>query len=100
MNLYVIRRPSAWASDAELEIVAARSARIGNEEMPDLVRWIRSYVVAEADGRLGTFCIYEAANEDAIRDHAARVCMPGDAIWPVKASVVVRPDPVAEAAAA
>ena len=100
MDLYVIRRPSAWASDAELETVAARSARIGSEEMAHLVRWIRSYVVTEADGRLGTFCIYEATSEDAIRNHAARVGMPGDAIWPVKATVVIRPDPAAAAAAA
>jgi len=100
MQLYVIRRPSAWASDAELEVVAARSARIGNEDMPHLVRWIRSYVVAEADGRLGTFCIYEAASEGAIREHADRVGMPGDAIWPVKATVVVRPDPAERANAA
>jgi hypothetical protein len=98
MNLYVIRRPSAWASDAELEQVAARSATIGNGEMAHLVRWIRSYVVTESDGRLGTFCIYEAQSEDAIRDHAARVGMPGDAIWPVAATVVVRPDPAQAAA--
>jgi hypothetical protein len=99
MNLYVIRRPSAWASDAELEQVAARSATIGNGEMAHLVRWIRSYVVTESDGRLGSFCIYEAQSEDAIRDHAARVGMPGDAIWPVAATVVVRPDPAQAAAA-
>jgi hypothetical protein len=99
MNLYVIRRPSAWENDAELEKVAARSARIGNDEMAHLVRWIRSYVVTEADGRLGTFCIYEAKSEDAIRDHAARVGMPGDAIWPVAATVVIRPDPAQAKAA-
>ena len=60
MDLYVIRRPSAWANLPELEAAGAKSAKIGNEEMPDRVRWIRSYVVKEADGRLGTFCIYQA----------------------------------------
>ena len=50
MQLYVIRRPSAWADLAELEQAGAKSARIGNEEMPDKVRWIRSYVVREPDG--------------------------------------------------
>lgn len=100
MNLYVIRRPSAWASDAELEAVAARSAKIGNEEMSGELRWIRSYVVTESDGRLGTFCIYEAVNDAVIRDHAARVGMPGDDIFPVKATVVVRPDPSEIASAA
>ncbi|MFN4023475.1 MAG: nickel-binding protein [Hyphomonas sp.] len=100
MNLYVIRRPSAWATDAELEVVAARSARIGNEDMPNDLRWIRSYVVTEADGRLGTFCIYEAVSDAVIRDHAARVGMPGDDIFPVRATVIVRPDPAEVATAA
>lgn len=93
MNLYIIRRPSAWASDAELEKVAARSAEIGDQQMSDQLRWIRSYVVSEADGRLGTFCVYEAVNPEVIREHAAKVGMPGDEIYPVKATVVVRADP-------
>jgi hypothetical protein len=93
MDLYVIRRPSAWATAAELEAIAAKSAKIGNEQMADRVRWIRSYVVKEADGRLGTFCIYEARDPESIREHARCVGMPGDAIFPVVTTVVVRPDP-------
>jgi hypothetical protein len=93
MELYVIRRPSAWKSLAELEVAGAKSARIGNEEMPDKVRWIRSYVVQEPDGRTGTFCIYEAESGDAIREHARRVGMPGEEFYPVATTVVVRPDP-------
>ncbi len=100
MNLYVIRRPSAWASDSELEKVAARSAEIGDMQMSHQLRWIRSYVVTEADGRLGTFCIYEAVNDAAIREHAAKVGMPGDEVHPVKATVVVRPDPALQQNAA
>lgn len=100
MNLYMIRRPSAWASDAELEKVAARSAEIGDQQMSHQLRWIRSYVVSEADGRLGTFCIYEAVDDAAIREHAKRVGMPGDDIYPIAATVVVRPDPEPRKAAA
>jgi hypothetical protein len=93
MQLYMIRRTSAWADQAELEAAAAKSARIGNEEMPDRVRWIRSYVINETDGRLGTCCIYEAADGEAIREHARRAGMPGDDFMPIGATVVVRPDP-------
>jgi hypothetical protein len=93
MQLYVIRRPSAWRSISELETAGAKSARIGNEEMPDQVRWIRSYVVREPDGRIGTFCIYQAASGEAIREHARRVGMPGEEFYPVETTVVVRPDP-------
>ena len=100
MDLYVIRRPSAWANSAELEAAGAKSARIGNEEMPDRVRWIRSYVVKEHDGRLGSFCIYEAKDPESIREHARRVGMPGDQIFPVVHTIVVRDDPAETEAAA
>lgn len=93
MNTYVIRRRTAWKTPAELEAAAARSARIGNEDMPDQVRWIRSYVVQEANGTLGTVCIYQAVSPAAIRDHAQRVGMPADEITPVARTVVVREDP-------
>src|SRR5690349_12022511 len=100
MELYVIRRPSAWANIAELEVAGAKSARTGNEEMADRVRWIRSYVVHEPDGRIGTFCIYEARDGESIRDHARRVGMPGDEFYKVATTVVVRSDPVEAVAAA
>jgi len=93
MDLYVIRRPGAWADPGELQATAARSAKVGNEQMADRVRWIRSYVVKEADNRLGTVCIYEASDPGAIREHACRVGMPGDEILPVLETVVVRNDP-------
>ncbi|MFZ7094502.1 nickel-binding protein [Primorskyibacter sp. 2E233] len=61
--------------------------------MPDKVRWIRSYVIKARDGLLGTACICEAVDEDALREHARCVGMPGDDILPIGATVVVRPDP-------
>lgn len=93
MKLYAIRRPSAWADGQELEAAAAKSARIGNDEMTDRVRWIRSYVVEELDGRLGTICIYQANDLESIREHARRVGIPGDDALPIVNTVVVRPDP-------
>jgi hypothetical protein len=100
MDLYVIRRPSAWANLQELEAAGARSAKVGNEEMSDCVRWIRSYVVKEADGRIGSFCIYQARDPESIREHAKRVGMPGDQIFPVVTTVVIRDDPAEASAAA
>lgn len=93
MNTYVIRRRNYWKTAEELEATAARSMKVGNEEMPDMVRWIRSYVVREEDGKLGTVCIYQAISPAAIRAHAARVGMPADEIIPVERTVVVRDDP-------
>lgn len=100
MNTYVIRRRSVWASAEELEKTASRSAKIGNEEMADQVRWIRSYVVQEDDGRLGTVCIYQAVGPEAIREHARRVGMSADEIAPVLNTVVVRDDPAEASVAA
>jgi hypothetical protein len=92
MNLYAIRRRQAWKTVSELEKAASISARVGNEEMPDKVRWIRSYVVNENDGQLGTLCVYQAVDEAAIREHARRVGMPADEINPVAQTVIVRDD--------
>ncbi len=62
--------------------------------MPDQVRWIRSYVVKEEDGRLGTVCIYQATSPEAIHEHAGRTGLPVDEIVPVERTVVVRDDPL------
>ena len=94
MNTYVIRRRSNWKDAQELEAAASRSAQIGNEEMPDKVRWIRSYVVKEDDGRLGTVCIYQGVDEQAIREHAERAGLQADEISPVETTVIIREDPV------
>lgn len=93
MKTYVIDRPSAWHSEKELSAAAALSTRIGNEEMPDQVRWIRSYVTRHEGGRLGTVCVYQATGPDAIREHAQRVGMPAENITEVAEAVIVRPDP-------
>ena len=100
MQTFVIRRRNAWKDAQELEATAAVSLRIGNEEMPDQVRWIRSYVVQEDDGTLGTVCVYQATSQDAIREHARRVGMPTNEITPVAKTVIVRDDPKQAAEAA
>jgi hypothetical protein len=97
MDLYVIRRRNGWATPQELEAAAAISTTEGDK--PDSgVRWIRSYVVAEEDGGLGTVCIYEADSPETIRAHADRVGMPASEITPVVDTVLVRPDPAPAAA--
>ncbi|QBQ55260.1 DUF4242 domain-containing protein [Nitrosococcus wardiae] len=93
MNTYMIRRRSAWKTPQELEEAASRSKQVGNEEMPDQVRWIRSYVVEEEDGQLGTVCIYQATDPEAIREHAKRASLQADEITPIAETVVVREDP-------
>ena len=92
MDLYVIIRRNGWATPQDLEAAAVRS----NTEVdkPDSgVRWIRSYVLAEESGEVGTVCIYEADSPEAIRAHADAADLPVDEIVPVADTVIVRPDP-------
>lgn len=78
-----------------MQATAARSTQVGNEEMPDPVRWIRSHVVEDTTGQLGTACIYQAIDPDALREHAQRADLPADEILPVVDTVIVRTDPAA-----
>ena len=93
MELYAIIRRGGWPGGAELEAAAARSTKVGDEEMPEDIRWIRSYVLDEGGGALGTLCIYEASSPEAIREHASRADLPVDEIIPIADTVIVRPDP-------
>jgi sporulation protein YlmC with PRC-barrel domain len=93
LKTYAIRRKNAWASPAEVDQVAGRSKHVADDEFPTDVRWIRSYVIAEEDGTLGSVCIYQAVSPEAIRRHAHRVGVPADEIWQVADTVVIRPDP-------
>lgn len=93
MQTYVIMRRSAWESDDALQAAADESIRVADEEMDNRVRWIRSYVLDEEDGTLGTMCVYQAEDEDAIAEHASRADLPVDEIIRVADTVVVRDDP-------
>jgi hypothetical protein len=92
MDTYVILRRGGWRTGDELQEAAARSTAEG-DKTPDDIRWIRSYVLAEEDGGLGTVCIYQASSPEAIREHASRAGLPADEIIAVADTVIVRPDP-------
>ena len=97
MQLYVIQRRNAWATADDLKASAERSTTEGDKPGSG-IRWIRSYVIQEESGELGTFCLYQAESPEAIRAHAAASEMVVDEIVPVVDTVVVRPDPVKTAA--
>jgi len=93
LDMYVIRRRSGWTTPESLQAAAARSKDVGDNEMSADIRWIRSYVVHEQDGTLGTVCIYQASSPEKIREHAARAGIPAHDIHPIVDTLVVRPDP-------
>ena len=98
MELYAIIRRKGWQTGADLEEAAGRSSKVGDEEMSDDIRWIRSYVLSEEDGSVGTLCIYEASSAEKVREHAERADLPADEVIPIADTVLVRPDPAPAAA--
>ena len=100
MKTYVIRRENAWQNGEELEAAAGRSKQVAESDFPNDISWIRSYVIAEPGGTLGTVCIYQASGPEAVREHAGRVGMPADEILEAADTVVIRPDPQPESASA
>ena len=98
MNTYVILRRSGWRSPEDLGEAAARSRKVGDEDMSEDIRWIRSYVLEEGGGSVGTVCIYQATSPEAIRRHASLADLPVDEIVAVADTVIVRPDPAPVAA--
>jgi hypothetical protein len=93
MKTYAILRRSGWESPSDLGKAAERSTAEG-EKMPDDVRWIRSYVLEEGGGSVGTVCIYQATSPEAIREHSHAAELPVDEIIEVADTVIVREDPV------
>lgn len=91
MDTFVILRRAGWRSAEDQKRAEARSTA-ESERTPDDIRWIRSYVVAEPTGELGTVCIYEASSPEAIRTHAENAQLPIDEIVKVVDTVLLRPD--------
>lgn len=94
LGSYVILRRSGWPSLDALRASAKRSLEVST--LMDDLRWVRSYVLAESDGRIGTVCHYRASGPEAIREHAKQVEIPVDDIIEVAELVVLLPDEFAD----
>ena len=97
MQMYAILRRNGWRTAEDLKVAAGRST-VEGDQMPDEIAWIRSYVLAEEDGTVGTVCIYMASSPEAVREHASRADLPVDEVITVADTVIVRPDPAPAAA--
>jgi hypothetical protein len=98
METYVILRRGGWKTADDLKATAAERSAAEGDKMADDIRWIRSYVLEEPTGEVGTVCIYQASSPEAIRAHATRAGLPVDEIVAVADTVIVRPDPAPVAA--
>jgi hypothetical protein len=71
MPRYIIERTYSVEMD-EVPVVATRSKKIGVEQYPQIV-WEHSHVVLDEDGTPKSFCVYDAPNEEMVREHAGRL---------------------------
>lgn len=94
MHTFLVLRRQGWAGAVEFEKAAGVYTRVSAHEMPDRVRWIRSYVIRETSGRLAAVCIFQGIDVDAVAEHARRAGIPCDEILPVLGTVVINEDPV------
>jgi Protein of unknown function (DUF4242) len=93
VEMYVIVRREAWRTRDEVRAAYLRASE-ASDGMAENVRWIRTYVLAEADGLLGMVCVYEATSPEAIRRHSYAAGLPVDEIVAVADMVVLQPDPL------
>lgn len=68
MPRYLIER-TFDVSIEEMPPVASRSKRIVNNDFPEII-WEHSHVVVTDDGRVRTFCVYSAPDEQMVREHS------------------------------
>lgn len=68
MPRYLIERQFDVGQE-QMAAVSRRSKAIAEERYPS-IKWEHSHVLIDDDGRVMTFCIYEAASEDEVRQHA------------------------------
>ncbi len=81
MPKYVIERdiPGAGNMNGEdLQIVSQTSCR-ALEQIGPQIQWVQSFVTANK-----VYCIYIAANEDLIREHADKSGIPASSIQEIK----------------
>lgn len=62
------------ASTAELQAISQKSCGVLHDLGPD-VQWVHSYVTGDK-----IYCVYNAANEDLVREHARRGGFPADSV--------------------
>ena len=84
MPKYVIEREipgvGAWSAD-QLKSASQTSCRVLDEMGPQ-IQWIHSYVTSDK-----IYCVYDAATEDLVRDHARTAGFPANSVSEIKTMI-------------
>jgi hypothetical protein len=68
MPRYLVERQFS-VGEEQMSAVGRRSRKIADERFPSIT-WEHSHVMVGDDGRVKTFCVYEATSVDEVRQHA------------------------------
>jgi Protein of unknown function (DUF4242) len=71
MPRYLIERVYGHAEEEAMQNIGLRSKELTMDSLPD-VTWEHSHVVVDESG-IKSYCVYEAPDEERIREHASRV---------------------------
>jgi hypothetical protein len=55
--------------EGEMPSVGRRSRELTEEQFPEIT-WEHSHVVVDPEGRVYTYCVYEAPSEEMVREHS------------------------------
>jgi hypothetical protein len=94
-HVHLIRRRRLCPAWADAAFGEARLRQLVDTETADGTRWLRSYVVRDNDGTLGSLCLHQGTDQQAVRDLAVvegdmGAETPPDAITPVLGCVIFR----------
>ncbi|MDB5847320.1 MAG: hypothetical protein JWP29_1072 [Rhodoferax sp.] len=84
MPKFVIERAIAnigGASTSDLQAISQKSCGVLRELGPE-VQWVHSYVTGDK-----VYCVYNAADEAMVREHARRGGFPADSVARVMATI-------------
>jgi hypothetical protein len=92
MHRFLVRRTGIAAGAAELDAALTRLRSFEETPPPQApcARWLRSYALREADGRLGLLCLFEADSAAALVRHAELTRSAADEIVPLHATAALR----------
>jgi hypothetical protein len=84
MPEYVIERDIPGAgnlSDKELQEISKKSVGVLNDMGPE-IKWLHSYVTGDK-----VYCVYQAPNEESIREHGRRGGFPVNRVSAVRRTI-------------
>jgi hypothetical protein len=71
MPRYLIVRSFEVGED-QMPPVGRRSRELTEGDFPEII-WEHSHVIVDDEGLVHTFCVYEAPNEEVVREHGKKL---------------------------